>query len=152
MHLMVYFGARGSVIHMYIFFEMLYLYILYRPTIVICDLLSARYYIVGIWPVYGPHRTWDPCQPGTPYARHNMVSTKIGVAHVCANPHHPIKLLNFLVNRRFIQPVNHILCIEVEIKLIHITTSTVLTKCKVTTTFTIKLNVTHRCRHVLNSV
>ena len=59
MHLIFTFGARGSIIHMDIFFEMLYLYILYRPPIVICDLLSTIHYIVGIAYPDGHQRVWD---------------------------------------------------------------------------------------------
>ena len=61
----------------------LYSYILFRSTIVVCALLSARSYVVGIWPVYGQWRRWDPYQVRTPYAPRHIV----GAAPVGTNPH-----------------------------------------------------------------
>ena len=60
--------------------------------------------------------------------------------------------LTLLICRGFIQPVNHVFGAQVEIKLVHVSTATVLGECEVTISITIEFQMAHCCGHVLDSV
>ena len=121
---------------------------IFRLTIVICALLSAR----SILRRYDAVR-WTSARVGyhdsTPYARRCIV----GAVRVRTHPHTQlISILSFLICRSFIQPIDHVFGIQVEIKFVHVSTATVLGECEVTISITIEFQMTHCCGHVLDSV
>jgi RES domain-containing protein len=56
------------------------------------------------------------------------------------------------VNRGLVEVIDPIVQVEVKIQLVHVTASAVLAEVKVTTTFTVMLQVTHGSGHVLDPV
>ena len=90
---------------------------------------------------------------GTPYARPPHARNKWGPYPLARTPTTQlISILSFLICRSFIQPIHLIFSAQVEIKFVHVSTTTVLGECEVTISITIEFQVTHCCGHVLDSV
>ena len=125
----------------------------FRGPIVICDLLSALHYIVGVYPVDGQQRAWETCATRTPYARHNDVpATHRGTTQLIIPTTETITQI-LSVHWSLIEVIHTIVQVEVKEQLVHVTTTTVLAKVQIPTTgLAIMLQVTHGSGHVLDPV